>query len=49
MKFIIHYNGKYEDSLIVEADTLEEVRKIAFEEEAKRGWDRKDCWSEEIK
>ena len=48
MKFRIH-NRKYEDSLVVEGDTIEEVRKKAFYEEERRGWKREDCWSEEVK
>lgn len=48
MKFIIHYNGRYEDSLVVEADTLEEVRFIALRESDSRGWEREKCWSEEV-
>lgn len=45
MKFRIH-NGTYEDSIIVEGNTIEECRDKAHDEEAKRGW--KDCWSEKI-
>ncbi len=46
MKFIIH-NGTYEDELVVEGETLEDVRREAHRETEKRGWE--DCWSEEIK
>lgn len=47
MKFKIT-NSKIEDSLIVEADTIEEVRGLAIAECAKRNWDSEDCFSEEI-
>ena len=46
MKYIIHYG--FEDELIIEGDTIEEVREIAFREEDRRGWDRSKCWSERI-
>ena len=46
MKFIIHNgDGEYEDSLVIEGDSIEEIRAIAERETEKRGW--KDCWSEE--
>lgn len=45
MKFIIHCN---EDSLVIEADTLEQIRDIAFQETTRRGWKEDDCWSERI-
>ena len=41
-------NTKYEDSLIVEADTIEEIRGFAIAESAKRNWDSEDCFSEEL-
>ena len=47
MKFRIHNGGEYEDSLVIEGETIEEIRVIAEKETNKRGW--KDCWSEEIK
>lgn len=43
MRFKINYNGAYEDSLIIEADTIEEIRGIAMSECDKRGWDTEDC------
>ena len=48
MKFIIHYNGKYEDSFTISGDSIEEVREAAMQEIARRGWDSKDCWSEMV-
>ena len=48
MKFEIWYNGKYEDNIIIEGDTIEEIREQAFVETEKRGWDKKDCHSERI-
>lgn len=47
MTFIIHYNGDYEDSSLISGETIEEVKEKAFDACQKRGWDRKDCWSEE--
>ena len=46
MKFRIH-NGNYEGSIVVEADTIEEIKVIAAAAAENRGW--KNCWSEEIK
>ena len=46
MRFRIH-NGEYEDDIVIEGDTIEEIKKLAERETEKRGW--KDCWSEEIK
>lgn len=48
MKFKIHYNGVYTDELIVEGDTIKEIREQALSECDKRGWGYSDCWSEEI-
>ena len=46
MKFRIH-NGTYDDDLVIEGETIEEIQEIAKRETDKRGW--RDCWSEEIK
>lgn len=48
MKFILHYNGRYEDEIVIEADTIEEIKGIAFSEGEKRGWNANDCWSERV-
>lgn len=48
MKFIIHYNGKYEDSIVIIGDDIEEIREKAKSETSSRGWDEKHCWSEKI-
>lgn len=37
-------NGTYEDSLVIEADTIEEIREKANYETTKRNW--AGCWSE---
>lgn len=34
-----------EDSLLIEGETLEELKAMAVQEVEKRGWS--DCWSEE--
>lgn len=48
MRFKINYNGKYEDSLIIEGDSMEEIRETARCELTKRNWSSKDCWSERM-
>lgn len=48
MKFKIHYSGSYEDEIIIEGETLKEVREIALAECNKRGWKERDCWSEQL-
>lgn len=52
MKFRINYNLNFKDYCFeVEADTIKEIRKKAFEELEKRGVDlnKNSCWSEQIK
>ena len=58
MKYRIHYTFKgenpvddYKDSVVVEGETLVEIRDAANAELKKRGLDtdRNDAWSEEIK
>lgn len=46
MRAIIHYAGDYDDSLMISADTIEELREVALYETEKRGWDPNKCWSE---
>lgn len=51
MKVRIHWSiGGYDDSLDIEADTLEEIRNIAYKEEARRGltMEKNNLWSEII-
>lgn len=48
MKYIIHYSGKYEDSVVITGATIEEIREKAFAECERRGWEQENCWSEEI-
>lgn len=48
MKFIIHYNGAYEDSIEVTGDTLEEIQTKGQQICVSRGWDSRDCWSAEV-
>jgi len=47
MKVIIH-NRKYEDSVEICEDSLEEVRATAMYETERRGWDVADMWSEVV-
>lgn len=47
MKFKI-YHTPTEDYIIVSGDTLEEIREKVKRETSKRGWNNKDCYSEEI-
>ena len=46
MKFRIH-DGITDDTIVIEADTMKELKAIAKRETEKRGW--KNCWSEELK
>ena len=48
MKFLIHGEDAAgnEDSLVIEGDTIEELKVIAAQETEKRGW--VDFWSEEL-
>lgn len=48
MKFRIHGENATgnEDSLVIEGDTIEELKVIAAQEIEKRGW--VDVWSEEL-
>lgn len=47
MLFKINYIPT-EDYIIVEGDSIEEIRAIARKETDLRGWDSKDCWFEKI-
>ena len=47
MKVIIH-NRKYEDSVEICEDSLEEVRATAMYETERRGWDVADMWREVV-
>ena len=49
MTFILHYNGRYEDSIVIKGDTIEEIRDKAKKEAESRLWKEDDCWSEEVK
>lgn len=51
MKFRIHFTvNDVEDSFVVEAETIEEIRVQAQKELARRGstWDNGMAWSEEL-
>ena len=48
LNYKINYNGRYTDELIIQAETIEEIRKITYEECNKRNWDASDCWSEQM-
>ena len=48
MKFRIH-NRENDDSLVIEGETIEECREAAKRQEARRGWNPENCWSEELK
>lgn len=43
---IIHYNGRYEDEIVVTADTFNELKEKAVLEAQRRGWEEEYCWSE---
>ncbi len=44
MRAAIYYHGDYEDILIINADTFDELKQIAIAETTKRGWDKDSCW-----
>jgi len=48
MKFKIHYDGECSDELIIEGETIEEIKENAYDECARRGWKPEDCWSERL-
>ena len=51
MKFKIYFTvGEYDDYLIVEGDSIEEIRDIASRETRARGLDEKrnNLWSEQL-
>lgn len=48
MKFKIHYDGAYSDELVIEGDTIEEIKEQAYAESNKRGWETRNCWSEKL-
>lgn len=41
-------NKKYEDSIIIEGDNLEEIREIIYLEQEKRSWKTEDMYSRKI-
>ncbi len=45
MTYRIH-DGLSEESIVISAETIEELREQALIEVARRGW--RDCWSEEV-
>ena len=48
MKYIIHYSGTYEDSVIVIGETMEDILKTADVVTSIRGWEECNCWSEKV-
>ena len=48
MTFKIHYNGRYEDSLVISGNSIEEIKPQVYAETERRGWETKHCWSERI-
>lgn len=48
MIFKIHYNGSYEDEIIIKGESIEEIKETAFNECEKRGWETNSCWSERL-
>ena len=41
-------NRKYEDSLVVEGETVDECKDKTEAELSKRGWSASDCWSQKV-
>ena len=53
MKFKIHHSKniegrEVEDTITLRGDSVEDIQRQAKEEATKRGWDEKNCWSEEV-
>lgn len=48
MKAVIHYSGAYQDFIIIESNSVEGLKELAFAEINKRGWEDEKCWSEII-
>ena len=48
MKFKINYSGKYEDSIVIQGETIEEIGKKTNQEIKKRNWKRENCTSEQL-
>ena len=48
MKYKINYKKTYEDSFVIEGNTVEKIREKVKKERKKRGWAKKYCWSEKI-
>ncbi len=48
MIFKIRYSGKYEDSIIIQGETIEEIGKKTNKEIKKRNWERENCTSEQL-
>ena len=42
------HNNKQQDSIIIEGETIKEIRRVAKKAMFKRGWVVEDCYSEEI-
>lgn len=49
MKAKIFYHGRYEDEIIIEGESLEELREKAKIEIDKRLWEKDACYSRIIK
>ena len=47
MKIRIH-NNRFNDSVDISGETIDELRKIAKMEISKRNWNEADCWSEKM-
>jgi len=48
MKYKI-FNRRYDDFIILEGETIEEIKEKVANESNSRGWEDEDCWSEEVK
>jgi len=48
LKFKINYSGKYEDSIVIQGETIEEIGKKTNQEIKKRNWKRENCNSEQL-
>ena len=48
LTYKIHYNGEYQDEIVITGESISEIQAKAYAACEKRGWDVEKCWSERI-
>lgn len=48
LTYKIHYNGEYQDEIVITGESISEIQAKAYAECEKHGWDAGKCWSERI-